>query len=132
MSALALLIGAAYLVFKKYITWEIPVLFIGTLFAFTGIFYLIDPGTYASPVFHLFTGGLFLGALYMATDMVTSPLTFKGKLVFGFGCGLFTGIIRLFGSYPEGVMFAILLMNAMVPLLDKYFPDKKFGMVNNG
>jgi electron transport complex protein RnfD len=68
----------------------------------------------------------------MATDMVTSPLTFKGRLLFGFGCGLFTILIRMFGSYPEGVSFAILLMNAMVPLLDKYFPDKKFGMVQNG
>lgn len=132
MSALALLIGAAFLFYKKYLTWEIPVFFIGTVFVFTGIFYLIDPGTYADPLFHMFSGGLFLGALYMATDMVTSPLTFKGKILFGFGCGLFTAVIRLFGSYPEGVSFAILLMNAMVPLLDKYFPDKKFGMVQNG
>lgn len=132
MSALALLIGAAILFVKKYITWEVPVTFIGTVFIFTGIFNLINPGQYADPVFHILSGGLILGAFYMATDMVTSPLTFKGKLVFGFGCGLFTAIIRLFGSYPEGVSFAILLMNGMVPLLDKYFPDKRFGMVNNG
>lgn len=132
MSALALLIGAAILFIKKYITWEIPVTFIGTVFIFAGIFNLINPDKYADPLFHVFSGGLFLGALYMATDMVTSPLTLKGKLIFGFGCGLFTAIIRLFGSYPEGVSFAILLMNAMVPLLDKYFPDKRFGMVKNG
>lgn len=132
ISAVALLIGAAYLIYKRYITWEIPILFIGTVFVFSGIFWLIDPTKYADPLFHILTGGVFLGAFYMATDMVTSPLTFKGKLIFGFGCGLFTIVIRLFGSYPEGVSFAILLMNAMVPLLDKYFPDKKFGMVQNG
>jgi electron transport complex protein RnfD len=132
MSAVALLLGAAVLFYKKYITWEVPVLFIGSVFILTGIFYLIDPTKYADPMFHIFSGGLFLGALYMATDMVTSPLTMKGKLIFGFGCGLFTVVIRLFGSYPEGVSFAILLMNAMVPLLDKYFPDTKFGVVKNG
>ncbi len=132
ISALALLVGAIYLFIKKYITWEIPVTFFATVAVFAGIFHIIDPQSYASPMFHLLTGGVFLGALYMATDMVTSPLTFKGKLIFGFGCGFFTMLIRLFGSYPEGVSFAILLMNAMVPLLDKYFPDKKFGMVKNG
>lgn len=132
ISALALLIGALYLLYKRYITWEIPVLFVAVVFVFTGIFYLIDPNQYASPVFHILTGGVFLGAFFMATDMVTSPLTFKGRVIFGIGCGLFTVIIRLFGSYPEGVSFAILLMNGVVPLLDKYFPDKKFGMVKNG
>jgi len=132
MSAIALLIGALYLFIKRIITWEVPITFIATVFFLTGIFYLIDPAVYASPVFHILTGGLFLGAFYMATDMVTSPLTFKGKILFGFGCGFFTVLIRLFGSYPEGVSFAILFMNGFVPLLDKYFPDKKFGMVTNG
>jgi electron transport complex protein RnfD len=132
ISALALLIGAIYLFVKKYITWEIPVMFLGTVAIFAGIFWMIDPQTYADPMFHLLTGGVVLGALFMATDMVTSPLTFKGKLIFGFGCGFFTMLIRLFGAYPEGVSFAILLMNAVVPLLDRYFPDKKFGMVKNG
>ncbi|MBD3225784.1 MAG: RnfABCDGE type electron transport complex subunit D [Caldithrix sp.] len=132
ISALTLLLGAAYLIYKQYIAWEVPALFIGTVFVFTGIFYLIDPTTYADPVFHMFTGGLFIGALYMATDMVTSPLTKKGRIVFGIGCGFFTAVIRLFGSYPEGVSFAIVLMNGFVPLLDKYLPDKKFGMVKNG
>ena len=132
ISALALLLGAAVLFYKKYITWEIPLSFIGTVFVFTAIFYLIDPQQYASPVFHLFSGGLFLGALYMATDMVTSPISSRAKLLFGFGCGFFTALIRLFGSYPEGVSFAILFMNAFVPLLDRYFPQKKFGMATNG
>ncbi len=127
ISAVALLLGSLYLFYKKYITWEIPTALIGTVFLFSGIFYLMDPSHYASPLFHIFTGGVFLGALYMATDMVTSPMTFKGKLIFGFGCGFFTMLIRLFGSYPEGVSFAILFMNAFVPLLDKYFPNKKYG-----
>lgn len=132
MSAIALLLGALYLFYKRYITWEIPLTFFATVFIFTGIFYLADPTHYANPVFHLLTGGMFLGVFFMATDMVTSPLTFKGKLLFGFGCGFFTALIRLFGSYPEGVSFAILFMNGFVPLLDRYFPDKKFGMVKNG
>jgi len=132
VSALALVLGAAVLFYKRYITWEKPFTFIGTVFVFAAIFYRIDPAIYADPFFHIFTGGVFLGALYMATDMVTTPLTFKGKLLFGFGCGFFTMLIRLFGSFPEGVSFAILLMNAVVPLLDKYFPDKRFGMVENG
>ena len=132
VSAIALLLGAAWLFYKKYITWEIPFTFIGAVFVFTGVFYLADPAHYANPLFHLLTGGVFLGAFYMATDMVTSPLTFKGKLIFGFGCGFFTALIRLFGAYPEGVSFAILFMNAFVPLLDRYFPDKKFGVLKNG
>jgi electron transport complex protein RnfD len=132
ISAVAILLGAAYLFYKKYITWEIPVMFIATVFVFTGIFYVINPAHYANPLFHIFAGGLFLGAFYMATDMVTSPLSKKGKIVFGIGCGFFTALIRLFGSYPEGVSFAILFMNAFVPLLDRYFPEKKFGMVKNG
>jgi electron transport complex protein RnfD len=107
-------------------------MFIATVFVFTGIFYVINPARYANPLFHIFAGGLFLGAFYMATDMVTSPLSKKGKIIFGIGCGFFTALIRLFGSYPEGVSFAILFMNAFVPLLDRYFPEKKFGMVKNG
>lgn len=132
ISAAAILLGAIWLFIKKIITWEVPLTFLLTVFIFTGIFYLVDPGQYASPVFHLLTGGVFLGVFYMATDMVTSPLTFRGKLVFGIGCGFFTALIRLFGAYPEGVSFAILFMNGFVPLLDRYFPDKKFGMVKNG
>lgn len=132
ISAIAILVGAAYLFYKRYITWEIPLTFIATVFLFTGIFYLADSAKFANPLFHLLTGGMFLGVFYMATDMVTSPLTFKGKLIFGIGCGFFTALIRLFGAYPEGVSFAILFMNGFVPLLDRYFPDKKFGMVKNG
>ncbi len=127
MSALALLIGGLWLIYKRYIHWQVPVAFIGSVFVFTGIFWLIDPSRYFPPTFHILTGGLFLGAFFMATDMVTTPVTRKGVLVFGLGCGLITCLIRLWGSYPEGVSFAILLMNAVTPLLDRWFKPKVFG-----
>ena len=128
VSAAALLLGAIYMMIRKVITWEIPVFFLGTLAIFTGIFWMVDSATYADPLFHLVSGGAILGACFMATDMVTSPMTRKGQMIFGFGCGLITGIIRLFGGYPEGVAFAILLMNATVPLIDRYTEVKKFGV----
>jgi len=119
-SALALLAGALWLWYKKYITMHIPLSLIGSVFLFTGMFHLIDPGTYASPTFHMVTGGLILGAFFMATDMVTSPLSIRGQLLFGLGCGLLTAIIRLWGGYPEGISFAILIMNSVVPLIDRW------------
>ncbi len=125
-SAIALFIGAAWLFYKRYITIYIPLTMIGSVFIFTGIFYLLDPTTYASPVFHMVTGGLVLGAFFMATDMVTSPLSVRGQILFGLGCGLLTAIIRLWGGYPEGVSFAILIMNGFVPLLDRWdLADRK-------
>ena len=127
MSALALLLGALFLLARRVISWEIPVSVLGTLAAFTGIFWMINPERYADPVFHLLSGGAILGACFMATDMVTSPLTRKGMLIFGFGIGLLTAIIRLFGGYPEGISFAILIMNAVVPLIDRVTAPKKFG-----
>ena len=126
VSAIALLIGAAFLLIRKVITWEIPVSFLLTAFLFSGIFYLVDPTTYVNPCFHLVTGGLMLGACFMATDMVTSPTSRWGMIVFGVGCGLLTIIIRLFGAYPEGVSFAILIMNAFVPLINKGFKPKTY------
>ncbi|MBF0585357.1 RnfABCDGE type electron transport complex subunit D [Prosthecochloris sp. N3] len=119
-STLALLAGAAWLFYKRYITITIPLTMIGSVFLFTGLFYLLDPTTYASPMFHMVTGGLMLGAFFMATDMVTSPLSVRGQIVFGLGCGLLTAIIRLWGGYPEGVSFAILIMNGFVPLIDRW------------
>ena len=119
-SVLALLAGAAWLWYKKYITMYIPLSLIGSVFLFTGLFYLIDPTTYASPTFHMVTGGLILGAFFMATDMVTSPLSVRGQLLFGLGCGLLTAVIRLWGGYPEGISFAILIMNSFVPLIDRW------------
>ena len=126
VSAIALLIGAIFLLIRKVITWEIPVSFLLTAFLFSGIFYLVDPTTYANPCFHLVTGGLMLGACFMATDMVTSPTSRSGMIVFGVGCGLLTIIIRLFGAYPEGVSFAILIMNALVPLINKGFKPRTY------
>lgn len=126
VSAIALLIGAGFLMWRRVISWHIPVSFIATVFVVAGIFWLINPAQYASPFFHVFTGGLILGACYMATDMVTSPTSRMGMLVFGFGCGLLTIIIRLFGAYPEGVSFSILLMNALVPLINKWFLPKTY------
>ncbi|MBP5662827.1 MAG: RnfABCDGE type electron transport complex subunit D [Bacteroidales bacterium] len=126
VSAIAILIGAIFLLIRKVITWEIPVSFLLTAFLFAGIFYLVDPTTYVNPCFHLVTGGMMLGACFMATDMVTSPTSRGGMLVFGAGCGLLTIIIRLFGAYPEGVSFSILIMNALVPLINKGFKPKTY------
>ena len=93
----------------------------------TGIFWLVDPLHYANPLFHLFAGGAILGAFFMATDLVTSPVTRKGMVIFAVGIGAITVVIRLFGAYPEGVSFAILIMNAFVPLINKYFKPRRFG-----
>jgi electron transport complex protein RnfD len=129
ISAVALLIGGLYLIWKKVITWHIPVSVLGTVVLFTGLLWLINPDKYADPVFHLLAGGIILGAVFMATDMVTSPMTPAGQIIFGVGIGLMTCIIRVFGAYPEGVSFAILIMNAFVPLIDKYVKPKRFGEV---
>ncbi len=127
ISAAALILGGLYMIFKKIISWHIPVSYILTVAVFTGIMWQIDSEQYINPVFHLLAGGLMLGAIFMATDMVTSPMTYKGMIVFGIGCGVLTVLIRLWGSYPEGVSFAILIMNAVVPLINKGFKPKRFG-----
>ncbi len=126
---LLLLLGAAVLIYKRIVTWDIPVGFLGTLALATGIVYLVSPDNHLSPLAHLVTGGAVLGAFFMATDMVTSPLNARGRWVFGIGCGLITAVIRLWGGYPEGVSFSILLMNATVPLIDRYTKPRKFGYV---
>jgi electron transport complex protein RnfD len=126
-SALLLLVGATYLMYKRIIGWKIPFTYIGTV----GILMWIFGGTNGyftgNPFFQIFSGGLILGAFFMATDMVTSPVTFKGRLLFGTGCGILTVVIRLWGGYPEGVSYAILLMNLTTPLLDKYTRPRIFG-----
>ena len=127
ISAIALLIGGVFLLIRKVITWHIPIAFLITVFLFSGIFYWVDPSYYANPLFHLLTGGVMLGALFMATDMVTSPTSPLGMIIFGIGCGGITIIIRLFGAYPEGVSFAILIMNALVPLINKATKPISFG-----
>ena len=129
VSALALLLGLAYMLWKKIITWHIPVSILGVVFVFSGIMHLVDPGTYVSPVIQLLSGGLMLGAIFMATDYVTSPMTHKGMIIYGVCIGLLTVVIRLFGAYPEGMSFAILIMNAFTPLINTYVKPKRFGEV---
>ena len=126
VSAIAILIGAIYLCWKKVISWHIPVAFIGTAFVFSAILWLVNPETYLDPVMTILTGGIMLGACFMATDMVTSPMAKSGQLIFGFGCGLLTIIIRNWGSYPEGVSFAILIMNSITPLLNRWCKPQRF------
>lgn len=133
VSAIAIILGGLFMLFRKIITWHIPVAFIGSTLLFAAILWKIDPTQFVNPLFHLVTGGLMLGAIFMATDMVTSPMSKSGQLVFGVGCGILTILIRVWGAYPEGVSFAILLMNAVTPLINKGFKPKKFGeVIKNG
>ena len=127
VSAIALLLGFAFLLWKKIITWHIPVSILATVFVFTGILYLINPTAYVNPFIHLLSGGLLLGSIFMATDYVTSPMSKNGMIVYGVGIGLLTSVIRIFGSYPEGMSFAILIMNAFTPLINSYIKPKHFG-----
>lgn len=129
IAALALLIGFVYLLWQKVITWHIPVFILGTMAVFSGILWAVDPGQYMSPVFHVLSGGAILGAVYMATDYVTSPMTHKGMAIYGIGIGVITILIRVWGAYPEGISFAILIMNAVVPLINKYVKPRRFGVV---
>lgn len=129
VSAAALLLGFVWLLVRKVITWRIPVYVLGTMALFTGILWAVDPNVYMSPAFHILTGGALLGAIFMATDYVTSPMTNRGMLLYGVGIGVITVLIRLWGQYPEGMSFAILIMNGFVPLIDKYVKPRRFGAV---
>lgn len=126
--ALALIIGLVYMLWKKIITWHIPVSIIATVFVVSGLLHLANP-VYADPVAVVLSGGLMLGAIFMATDYVTSPMTHKGQLIYGVAIGLLTVLIRNWGSYPEGMSFAILIMNAFTPLINTYVKPKRFGEV---
>ena len=133
VAAFALLIGFAYLLIKKIITWHIPVSIIGSMAVFTSILWLLNPEKNADPMFHILAGGVLLGAIFMATDYVTSPMNPKSMIIYGCGIGILTVIIRVWGAYPEGVSFAILIMNAFVPLMNAYIKPKRFGEeVKNG
>lgn len=127
ISALALILGGIFMLARKIITWHIPVSVLLSAAVFSGIFWMNDPTRFADPLFHLLTGGLVLGAFFMATDMVTSPMNARAQLIFGSGIGILTILIRFWGAYPEGVSFAILIMNALVPLLNRYVKPKLFG-----
>lgn len=140
ISALALLIGFVYLLATRTISWHIPVSILATVAVFTGIFWVADSHVtvdgvthfeyskiYADPLVHLLSGGLILGAIYMATDYVTSPMTHFGQIIYGIGIGIITCVIRMWGSYPEGVSFAILIMNAATPLINNYVKPRRYG-----
>ena len=127
ISAIALLLGFAYLLVRRVIKPYITCSIIATVAVFSGIFWAINPAEYTDPVFNILTGGLLLGAVFMATDYVTSPMSPMGQVIFGVGIGLITMLIRYFGAYPEGVSFAILIMNSVVPLINKKFHTKKYG-----
>lgn len=131
ISAIALLIGFVYLLWRKIITWHIPVSVIGSVFIFSGILHFANPELTAGPVFHILAGGIMLGAIYMATDYVTSPMTITGMLIYGICIGILTVLIRVFGAYPEGISFAILIMNAFTPLINLYVKPKRFGRVRS-
>jgi electron transport complex protein RnfD len=125
----ALLLGGLILFAFNLINWRVPLCFAGTVALFTGIVNICWPGVTPPPLFHLLTGGLLLGAIFMATDMVTCPITGSGCVVFAIGCGIITSVIRIWGNYPEGVSFSILFMNALVPLIDRWCTDRPFGYV---
>ena len=127
ISAILIILGGLYMLFTKVITWHIPVSIIVSVGLVAGAFWLVNPEVYINPVYHLFTGGLMLGAIFMATDMVSSPMNPKGQMIYGVGIGLITISIRLFGAYPEGISFAILIMNAFTPLINTYIKPKRFG-----
>jgi electron transport complex protein RnfD len=126
-SAILLLIGGLYLLFKRYIGWKIPLTFMASVMIITGIFGGTNGLFTGDGLFHLLSGGLMLGAFFMATDMVTTPVTFRGRLIFGTGCGIITSVIRLAGGYPEGVCYSILLMNAFTPLIDRWTRPRWLG-----
>jgi electron transport complex protein RnfD len=128
IAAAALILGLIYMLIKKVITWHIPVSILATVTVFTGILWLINPEVNANPVFHILTGGMLLGAIFMATDYVTSPMNPKAQIIYGIGIGAITIIIRVYGAYPEGMSFAILIMNGFTPLLNRYVKPRRFGV----
>ncbi len=131
-SALLILLGGLYLLYKRIITWHIPVSMIGSLLLMAMLFHWIDPDTYPGPLVHLLSGATLLGAFFIATDLVTSPVTAKGQLLFGAGCGLLVFVIRTWAGYPEGMAFAVLLMNAVTPLIDHYIRPRVYGRDRKG
>ena len=129
IGSFALILGGLYLLWRRVITWHIPVAILGTMALFAAIVGLEQGGDiiWQMPLFHILAGGALLGAIFMATDYSTSPMTHKGMVIYGVGIGLLTMIIRLWGAYPEGMSFAIFIMNAATPLINKYCRPKRFG-----
>jgi electron transport complex protein RnfD len=131
-SALLILLGGLFLLFKRIISWHIPVAVMGTLFLMGTIFHEVDPARYGTGMFHLLSGATLLGAFFIATDYVTSPASKLGQLVFGVGIGVLAWLIRTFAGYPEGMAFAVLLMNALTPIIDQYIRPRIFGRSRTG
>lgn len=127
VSAIALLLGLCYLLYRRVISWHIPFYYVATFFMLMGILWLHSNDIKYEPVTHMLSGGLLLGAFFMATDYTTSPMTKRGQIIFAVGCGVLTFVIRVYSAYPEGVSFAILIMNAFVPLIDKLTPNRVYG-----
>jgi electron transport complex protein RnfD len=131
-SAVLLLLGGIGLLWRRVIRWYIPVAMLGAVTILATGFHLFDPQRYADPLFHLLSGSLILGAFFIATDLVTSPATPRGQLLFGAGCGALAYIIRTWGGYPEGVAFAVVLMNAVTPVIDHYLRPRIYGRTHSG
>lgn len=131
-SALLILIGGLFMLFRRTISWHVPVAMMGTLFLVAELAHLIDAQRYSGGLFHLLSGATFLGAFFIATDYVTSPLSRLGLVIYGIGCGLLTWAIRTYAGYPEGVAFAVLLMNSLTPIIDQYTRPRIFGRQRNG
>lgn len=126
-SASAILLGGLFLLWKGYIVWQAPVFYLAGLAGVTGIFWLVDPTSYADPLYHMLAGGAMLGAWFMVTDMTTSPMSVWGKALFAVLAGILAGVIRLVGGFPEGVSYSILIMNAFVPVIDRHVKPRRFG-----
>lgn len=126
-SALAVLIGGVYLIWRGFVPVVVPLVYFVALAITTGIAWIVDPTTFMDPLYHMLAGGAMLGGIFMITDMTTSPMSIPGRMVFAAGAGLLTGLIRLFGGFPEGVSYAILIMNAFVPVIDRHMKPRKFG-----
>ena len=131
-SALFILLGGLFLLYKRVISWHIPVSILATLALLSGVFHLLNPQLYPGPLTHLMSGAAMLGAFFIATDLVTSPVSIRGQLLFGAGCGLFVYVIRTWAGYPEGVAFAVMLMNACTPLIDHYLKPRIYGRDRKG
>ena len=131
-SVYLVLAGGLFLLWKRIISWHIPVTVIGTVFLMGTVFNMVDPARFSPGLFHVLSGATFLGAFFIATDYVTSPVSKQGQLIFGIGIGLLTWVIRTFAGYPEGMAFAVLLMNSLTPIIDQHFRPRAFGRTAKG
>lgn len=127
-SALAVIIGGVFLIWRGFIPWQVPLTYLGSLAVVTGIAWVVDPGVYVDPLYHVLAGGAMLAAWFMITDMTTTPMALSGRILFAAGAGVLTAVIRLFGGFPEGASYSILIMNALVPVIDRHVKPRRFGV----